>query len=253
MREIGINKSQDFLKKFGFEKSRLPSDLSLALGSGNFSPVEMARAFSVIANGGFLIDPWYIARIEDRDGNTIYSHDSYISSGVYEDLSAFPWLNTIEMDIKSPYFLIKPEYKRERVIDERVAYLMQNNLEELISRGSAGRRSSILNRKDIAGKTGTTNDAISTWFSGFHEDLVTTVWVGTDDFSSLGDNEFGSTIALPIWVDFMSNALEKLEVKSKPIPEGLSFVRINKLTGQIDNKENKDSYFELLLDENIKN
>jgi len=130
---------------------------------------------------------------------------------------------------------------------------MQNNLEELIARGSAGRRSSVLNRKDIAGKTGTTNDAISTWFSGFHEDLVTTVWVGTDDFSSLGDNEFGSTIALPIWVDFMSNALEKLEVKSKPIPEGLSFVRINKLTGQIDNKENKDSYFELLLDENIKN
>ena len=252
LREIGVNKSQDFLKKFGFEKSRLPSDLSLALGSGNFSPVEMARAFGVIANGGFLMDPWYIERIEDRNGNTIYSYDSYISSNVDEDLSAFPWLNTIEMNIKSPYFLIKPEYKKERVIDERIAYLMQNNLEELIARGSAGRRSSILNRNDIAGKTGTTNDAISTWFSGFHEDLVTTVWVGTDDFSSLGDNEFGSTIALPIWIDFMSNALEKLEVKSKPIPEGLSFVRVNKSTGQTDNTENKDSYFELFLDENIK-
>ena len=252
LREMGVNKSHDFLEKFGFEKSRLPSDLSLALGSGNFSPVEMARAFGVIANGGFLIDPWYISRIEDRDGNTIYSHDSYISVNNDEDLSAFPWLNTIEMNIKSPYFLIKPEYKKDRVIDERIAYLMQNNLEELITRGSAGRKSSVLNRKDIAGKTGTTNDAISTWFSGFHEDLVTTVWVGTDDFSSLGDNEFGSTIALPIWVDFMNNALEKLEVKSKPIPEGLSFVRINKSTGQIDNTENKDSYFELFLDENIK-
>ena len=94
LREMGVNKSHDFLEKFGFEKSRLPSDLSLALGSGNFSPVEMARAFGVIANGGFLIDPWYISRIEDRDGNTIYSHDSYISVNNDEDLSAFPWLNT---------------------------------------------------------------------------------------------------------------------------------------------------------------
>ena len=83
----------------------------------------MARAFSVIANGGFLIDPWYILRIEDRDGNTIYSHDSYISTDVDEDLSAFPWLNTIEMNIKSPYFLIKPEYKKDRVIDEELPIL----------------------------------------------------------------------------------------------------------------------------------
>jgi penicillin-binding protein 1A len=252
LREIGINKSHDFLGQFGFEKSRLPSDLSLALGSGNFSPAEMVRAFGVIANGGFLIDPWYVERIEDRDGSIIYSHDDYIISASNENLSAFPWLNTMEMNVKKPYFLIKPEFRKERVVDERIAYLIHNNLQELITRGSAGRRSSVLNRKDIAGKTGTTNDAISTWFSGFHEDLVTTVWVGTDDFSSLGDNEFGSTIALPIWVDYMDNALENLDVKSKPIPEGISFVRVNKNTGQIDNLENKDSYFELFLDENIK-
>jgi penicillin-binding protein 1A len=107
-----------------------------------------------------------------------------------------------------------------------------------------------LNRKDIGGKTGTTNDAVSTWFSGFHEDLVTTVWVGTDDFTSLGENEYGSTIALPIWIDFMQDALKNLEVREKNIPEGISFVKVNKKTGMIDNALDSQTYFELILDEN---
>lgn len=119
--------------------------------------------------------------------------------------------------------------------------------------GTAGRKSSFLNRKDIAGKTGTTNDAVSTWFSGFHEDLVTTIWVGTDDFSSLGENEFGSTIALPIWLNYMSGELNNLPKKEKNIPEGLSFARVNKKTGKIDNSENVNTYFELILDENLEN
>ena len=110
---------------------------------------------------------------------------------------------------------------------------------------------SVLNRKDIGGKTGTTNDAVSTWFSGFHEDLVTTVWVGTDDFTSLGENEYGSTIALPIWLDFMQDALKNLEVKEKNIPEGISFVKVNKKTGVIDNSLDSQTYFELILDENL--
>ena len=100
---------------------------------------------------------------------------------------------------------------------------------------------------------GTTNDAISTWFSGFHEDLATTVWVGTDNFSSLGENEYGSTIALPIWLDYMSNQLIDLEIKQKSIPENISFVRVSGETGKIENSQNADTYFELFLDENTIN
>ena len=251
LREIGISKSHDFIQKFGFEKSRLPSDLSLALGSGNFSPTEMVRAFSVIANGGYLVDPYYISRIEDRDGNTIYSHNDYSNFKENIKIKAFPWLNTLEMNIKKPYYLINPKLQTDPVIDERVAFLLKDILQEFMQRGSAGRKSSFLKRDDIAGKTGTTNDAVSTWFSGFHEDLVTTVWVGTDDFSSLGENEYGSTIALPIWLDYMNEELNSLEIKEKNIPQGLSFVRVNKKTGKIDTLENDNTYFELFLDENI--
>ena len=253
LRELGIGKAKSHIKNFGFEESRLPSDLSLALGSGNFSPVEMARGFSVIANGGYLIDPYYVSRIEDRDGNVIYDHDSYLDSDDNKNLKGFPWLNTLEMDIKRPYFLLKPQYKKEKVIDERIAFLLKDNLQQFMKRGSAGRKSSFLNRNDIAGKTGTTNDAVSTWFSGFHEDLVTTVWVGKDNFSSLGENEFGSTIALPIWLGYMSDALPELDVKQKNIPEGISFIRVNSKTGKIDDSRDSNTYFELFLDENIKN
>ena len=108
-----------------------------------------------------------------------------------------------------------------------------------------------LNRDDIAGKTGTTNDSISTWFSGYHSDLVTTVWVGTDDFSSLGENEYGSTIALPIWINYMDYKLKALETTSEEIPEKISFVRVNKSSGEVDDDSNGDFYFELFLDENI--
>ena len=117
--------------------------------------------------------------------------------------------------------------------------------------GVAGRKSSFLNREDIAGKTGTTNDSISTWFSGYHSDLVTTVWVGNDDFTSLGENEYGSTIALPIWINYMDYKLESLEASSEEIPEKISFVRVNRSSGEVDDDLNGDFYFELFLDENI--
>ena len=253
LRELGIAKSHNYINNFGFEKSRLPSDLSLALGSGNFSPVEMVRGFSVIANGGYLVDPYYVTKIEDRDGNLIYSHDDFIEFENDKNLTAFPWLNTLEMNVKRPYFLTKPKSIKNKVIDERVAYLVKDILEEFMKKGTAGRKSAFLDRDDIAGKTGTTNDAISTWFSGFHEDLATTVWVGTDNFSSLGENEYGSTIALPIWLDYMSNQLIDLEIKQKSIPENISFVRVSGETGKIENSQNADTYFELFLDENTIN
>ena len=116
--------------------------------------------------------------------------------------------------------------------------------------GVAGRKAAYLNRDDIGGKTGTTNDSVSTWFSGFHEDLVTTVWVGTDDFTSLGENEYGSTIALPIWLNYMSFKLEALDISKDPIPENISFIRVDRSTGEIDLESNDNFYFELFLNEN---
>jgi penicillin-binding protein 1A len=112
---------------------------------------------------------------------------------------------------------------------------MKDVLKGFMKNGVAGRKSAFLNRDDIGGKTGTTNDSISTWFSGFHEILVTTVWVGTDDFTSLGENEYGSTIALPIWLIIWNFKLEHLRLSKDSIPEDISFVRVNKSTGEIDN------------------
>ena len=196
LRELGIENSHDYLKKFGFPKSRLPKDLSLALGSGNFSPAEMVRAYSVIASNGFIPDIYFIDSIKDRDGNNIFSQSEYYSSLNYQNISAFPWLDTIEMNAKRPYYVLNPLNNNERVIDERISFLIADTLKGFMKNGVAGRKSEFLGRDDIGGKTGTTNDSVSTWFSGFHKDLATTVWVGTDDFSSLGKDEYGSTLSL---------------------------------------------------------
>ena len=251
LRELGIDQSKKYLEKFGYDYSRLPNDLSLALGSGNFSPVEMVRAYSVIASNGYIPDIHYVHKILDRNGNIIFSHEDYLEQLKNINVNAFPWLDTLEMNIKSPYYILKPLNKKEQVIDERISYLIKDTLEGFMRNGVAGRKSAFLRRNDIGGKTGTTNDSVSTWFSGFHEDLVTTVWVGTDDFTSLGENEYGSTIAMPIWLSYMSNELKKLEVSNKKIPEDISFVRVSKLTGNVEKESTGNDYFELFLDENI--
>ena len=251
LRELGIEKSKDYLENFGYTKSRLPNDLSLALGSGNFSPAEMVRAFSVIASNGFIPDIHYIDKIIDRDGNIIFSHDDYLVKVNNQNISAFPWLDTLEMNVKYPYYILEPLNKKEKVIDQRISYLIKDTLEGFMRNGVAGRKSAFLQRNDIGGKTGTTNDSVSTWFSGFHEDLVTTVWVGTDDFTSLGKDEYGSTIALPIWLNYMENELPSLDVSKKVIPEDISFAKVNKTTGKVDTEDDDNVYFELFLNENI--
>ena len=256
LRELGISKANNYISKFGFERNRLPNDLSLALGSGNFSPAEVARSYGVLANDGYLVDLYYVSKILDRNGNDIFIHKDITEDqeiDVISNMTAFPWLNTLELEAKKPYSLLNNVPNKNRIIDERVTHIVKDILKEHTRRGSTGRKTGILKRSDIAGKTGTTNDAKSTWFSGFHEDLVTTVWVGTDDFTSLGDNEYGSSIALPIWVDYMSLALDSLPESKITIPSGISYVKVNKSTGEIANPSDKNTYFELFLNENIPN
>ena len=244
LRNIGVENVRNDLQAFGFEKRRLPSDLSLALGSSSFSPIEMTRAFSILVNEGKVQEPVYITKVEDRNGNIIYEHQSF-SDDEAEDNINFPWINN-EENIK-PIQLINAVGSVED-FDARSTYVVKDILKEAMQRGSNRRRTESISRNDFGGKTGTTNDSISTWFSGFHEDLVTTVWIGNDDFSSLGEDEFGSTIALPIWVSFMEAVIPQLPEYKTSIPQGISFVRVNKETGERSDDLDDDAYFELLLD-----
>tara|TARA_B100000579_G_scaffold84959_1_gene66355 strand:+ start:7428 stop:9866 length:2439 start_codon:yes stop_codon:yes gene_type:complete len=251
LREMGLDTAHNYLKNFGFEENRLPNDLSLALGSGNFSPAEMVRGYSVIANNGLISNMHYVDRIQDRFGNYIFSQDEYISNNEIKNIIAFPWLDTIEMNANKPYYLLEPVKDTKQVIDPRISFLMSDVLKGFMKNGVAGRKARFLDRDDIAGKTGTTNDSVSTWFSGFHSDLVTTVWVGTDNFSSLGENEYGSTIALPIWLNYMDYKLQSLKTNKENIPQNISFVRVDKSSGEIDIDSKENFYFELFLDENL--
>ena len=250
LREMGIPLTQNYLSRFGFSLSRLAPDLSLALGSSSFSPAEMVRAYSIMANSEDPKDLFFIERIEDRNGKTIFQNPQIENKN--KNIDAFPWFQTQITEEIKPFYLLPPLSKKSlEPIDPRVTFITKDILREALSRGSNGRKTQVLRRSDIAGKTGTTNDAISTWFSGFHDDLVSTVWVGTDDFSSLGDNEFGSSIALPTWVDFMKKALINLPEEDWKIPKGLSYVRVDRDTGQTVDENSKNSYFELFLDEEI--
>ena len=248
LREMGIPLTQNYLSRFGFSKSRLAPDLSLALGSSSFSPAEMVRAYSIMVNSDDPKDLFFIERVVDRNGKTIFQNPQVENKT--KNIDAFPWFQTQLKEEIKPFYLLPPiQGESIAPIDPRVTFITKDILREALLTGRNGRKTQILNRSDIAGKTGTTNDAISTWFSGFHNDLVTTVWVGTDDFSSLGDNEFGSSIALPAWVDFMKTALVSLPEEEWKIPEGLSYVRVDRETGRPVDESSKNSYFELFLDE----
>ena len=249
LREMSISTTQDFLTKFGFEKSRLAPDLSLALGSSSFSPAEMVRAYSILANSENPKDPYFIEKILNRNGDVIYKHSNSVEDKKFENsVDAFPWFQTQIADEIKPFNLLSPLSTNSNSIDPRITFITKDILREALSRGSNARQVGVLKRDDIAGKTGTTNNAISTWFSGFHNNLATTVWIGTDDFSSLGDNEFGSSIALPTWVDFMKTALPDLPNETWKFPKGLSYVQVDIETGKPTNQTNKNAYFELLLD-----
>jgi len=247
LREMGISKTQNYLSRFGFPVSRLAPDLSLALGSSSFSPAEMLRAYNILVNSENPKDLFFIERIEDRNKNTIFEHSKIEDKK--QNIDGFPWFQTQLTEKIQPFYLLPPITNViKQTIDPRVTFITKDILREALSRGSNGRKTKVLNRSDIAGKTGTTNNAISTWFSGFHNDLVTTVWVGTDDFSSLGNNEFGSTIALPVWVDFMQIALPSLPEEEWKIPKGLSYVRVDRETGKPTEETSDNAYFELFLD-----
>ena len=219
LREIGVEKVRKYAEKFGFDKQRLPSDLSLSLGTASHNPMTNAAAYAVFANGGKRIKPYMIERIIGRSGEVLYEHK-------------------------------KEEPKQ--VIDSRVAFLINDILKEAAARGTA-RKISELNRKDFAGKTGTTNNAESTWFTGYNEEIVSSVWMGFDQPKSLGDREFGSSTALPIWMNYKKDIIDLIPITNSLPPKGLSIVKIDKKSGKIANDQSKNPIFEYFLEENLPN
>jgi len=292
LRSIGIQYATNFARQFGFDSSLLPHDLSLALGSGELSPLQLSTGFSVFSNGGYRIKPYFIQRIEDIEGNVLFEADPEVAcvsceleargivlppqsqNAVSEDAAAEMLRQeqllsqTLQQQQNKPQVAetgagndavdavqdtelqeanlgYKLPKQAERAVDERIVYIMNTILQDVINRGT-GRRARALGRNDLHGKTGTTNDQKDAWFNGFNDKLVATAWVGFDQQQlSLGNYETGSKAALPMWIEFMQTALKGVPETKMPRPEGLVNVKINAETGELASASDKNVVFEI--------
>ena len=241
LRAIGVSNAIDHIKSFGIAESAMPRDLSLALGSVTLTPLELADAYTVFANGGFRVDAYLIDRITDAEGTIIKQADPLIACATCADDE----LATDNRDLNPDSEEIEVETIEYAppAISRQNAYLVADMMADVIRRGT-GRRAMALGRNDLSGKTGTTNDRRDAWFSGFNGNLVTTAWVGFDQERPLGAREEGGRTALPIWVQFMGEALQGAP-QSKPVkPPGLVTVRISSSTGLLAGSNDGDAIFE---------
>lgn len=259
LQQIGIPYTLDYLTRFGFDKQDLPGNLSLALGTANLTPMEIAGGWSAFANGGYRITPYLIERIEDRDGNVLFqanpprippqaptpAANPAIDGRPQEGLTA---ITSPTPQMEATTSSTQPIYA-ERIVDPRTTYIMNSMLQDVIKLGTA-RKALTMKRSDLAGKTGTTNESKDSWFSGYNADYVTTVWTGFDQPESLGRHEYGGTVALPIWIDYMSQALKDKPAHMQPEPEGLLTLRIDPVTGSIASPGTPGAFFELFKSEN---
>jgi len=220
-------------------------NLTLALGTHAYTPLDIATGYAIIANGGFRVEPYLIERIEDAAGNVIYQADPWVVCSTCGENSPVDEEALRMEDILQP--INNDVREAPQVMDPRASYLMSSMLRDVIKRGT-GRRARVLERDDIAGKTGTTNGPRDAWFSGFNPDLVTTSWVGFDDYSLLGKREFGGTAALPIWIDFMREVLPK-EQSLPDMPSGVVRLRIDRKTGRRVTGMPEGSVYEYFFEE----
>ena len=245
LRSIGLKHATQYAKNFGLDPKELRYDLSLALGSAELSPLQMARVYSVFANGGYLTEPYLIQRIEDSDGSTLYEADPAVACASCV-IAEQRWSS----DIVESDSLAKLPKQAERTLEPRLAFQMNSILQDVVLRGT-GRRAMSLGRKDLAGKTGTTNDQRDAWFNGYNPDLVTTTWIGFDQLKPLGSKETGSSAALPVWIDYTKVALAGKFEKQLPRPDGLVTMKINAETGQAATDADTNTVFEIFRKENV--
>ncbi len=274
LRDVGLNKIIPYLASFGFDPDDLPRNESLALGSASLTPLEVATGFATFANGGFLVEPYLIERIEDSFGKVLYQANpafacdeclqendiALLTESNIEELNE----NVATENVGEPIIV----NKAERVISSQNAFLITEALNSAIWGADwnikpfwqgTGFRGRALKRRDIAGKTGTTNQAKDAWFSGYSRRIVTTSWIGFDNpsrnlgkttyNSNLGKNqitgkEFGAKSAQPAWISFMKEALAELPVEPFEQPDALMSVRIDKISGKLSTKTDKSSRFE---------
>ncbi len=272
LQAIGLRFATRYLQRFGFERKDMPYDLSLALGSGTFSPLEIVRAYSVFSNGGYLVTPYIINRIESGNGETIFLHKPLtVCQGC--ELESLEQLKTQEaagdeepetieveiIEVKKESLVnvaleevrlasseteIEPIRYAPRVISDRNAFIMRSMMREVVQRGTAV-RAKALGRADIGGKTGTTNDQVDAWFSGFNDQIITSAWVGFDNQQTLGRRETGGRAALPVWLEYMKVALDGTPENLEEQPEGLVSIRIDTKTGKRADQDSIDSRFEI--------
>jgi penicillin-binding protein 1A len=259
LRAMGTGPSIDYITRFGFSKRDLPNNLTLALGTVQATPLQMATGFAVFANGGYKIQPHYIDRIENAAGEVVYRATPKVACEPCEqNVSLANYFGTGTKDeklaeadaLRGGRGPLPPEQLAERVISPQNDWLMTDIMMDVVRRGT-GRRALALGRNDLAGKTGTTNDNKDTWFNGFTSNLVATVWVGFDQERSLGDNAEGSNTALPIWVHFMREALKGVPETRRPMPEGLVTLRISPDTGMLASGENPDAILETFMTDHL--
>ena len=255
LRALGTPYAIDYVSKFGFDRASLPTNLTLALGTVQVTPLELAAGYAVFANGGFRVQPYFIDRIENAAGQVVWRAAPRIACEEcaqpvsLSDLppstdAATAWRNADALR-GGPGFL-PPARLAERVISPQNDYLMTDMMMDVIKRGT-GHRAMALGRTDLAGKTGTTNESKDTWFNGFTRDLVVTVWVGYDQERPLGESEEGSKTALPIWIHFMREALRGVPERRRPMPDGLIQLRVSPETGMLVSAENHDAISETFM------
>ncbi|MFZ6760315.1 penicillin-binding protein 1A [Undibacterium sp. Ji50W] len=193
LKSIGVDTARNWLPRFGFDKDKHQANLTMALGTGSVTPLQLVSAYAVFANGGYTVSPWLIRKVVDGKGKVLFEN--------------------------KPPAVAQEE---ARVIDARNAYITDSMLREVVRSGTGASASVKLGRHDLAGKTGTTSDAVDGWFAGYAGNVVAVAWMGYDDPKSLGGREFGSTLALPIWIDTMRVALAGKPEGQRAVPEGIS-------------------------------
>ena len=237
VRALGVETIRDYLEKFGFDRARLPQGLSLALGSATVTPMEIARAYGVFANGGYLVEPFFIARVEDPSGQIVeYANRQMFCSGCAIPISESSESSKPLPDLRFSQQVVSPEN----------AFILDSMMREVIRSGT-GRAARSLHRDDLAGKTGTTNNYFDAWFTGYSSNIVATVWVGFDRPKDLGQGESGARAALPIWVDFMKTALSGKAHAVQHSPENIIKIRVNRKSGLPTHAEDPDGYPEYFV------
>ncbi|MDA0651574.1 MAG: penicillin-binding transpeptidase domain-containing protein, partial [Proteobacteria bacterium] len=254
LQRVGVRSFIRYVETLGFDTEGIQANLTLALGTHTFTPLEVATGYALLANEGFKVEPWLIERIENAKGEVIYAADPEVACAECNQLyrgDTTPADNANEeLRMEDILGTSIPEVRvAERVMDPRVAYIVSSFLNDAIQRGT-GRRAKVLERADIAGKTGTTNGPRDAWFSGFNSDLITTAWVGFDDYAPLGRREFGGTAALPIWIDYMRQALPPARPNA-PMPPGIVRLRVDRDSGLRVRGQPEGSIMEYFLEEHL--